>query len=152
MSQIIEGKDLMLFISDSVSGTYKSIGAATNCSIEVTMDTKETTTKDSASGHWATSTANKLSWSASSDNLFTTTPDGEGYDELYAAMVAREPIFVKFGQTTKSFAAGTGWTVASSSYQGSAYITALSLSAGSDDSASFSVSLTGIGELKHVTA
>lgn len=128
----------MLFVGDTSTG-LKSIGAATSASIEISMDTKETTTKDSASGHWATMTANKLSWSASSDNLFSTTPDGNGYDDLYDMMVARKPVYIKFAQTTNTFVAGSGWTPTTSYYSGQAFITSLSMTASAEDNAQFSV-------------
>lgn len=149
MSNIIEGRDLMFFISDTSTGTYKSIAAATNASIEISMDTKEVTTKDSANGAWTTVTPNKLSWSGSSDNLFETSADGASYDTLLDYMTQRKKVYVKFG-TGENFTASTGWTLNQGMYSGEVIITSLSLTAGVDDNAQFSVSFTGTGALTKI--
>ena len=61
---IIKGGDLMLFIG----GT--SIGFATNHTLSINADTKETSTKDSG-GKWQSSEAGILSWTASTENLMS---------------------------------------------------------------------------------
>ena len=153
MSKIIEGRDLMFFVCDSQTGTYKSIAAATNCSIEISLDTKEVTTKDSASGAWQSVTPNKLSWSGSSDNLFemSTAADGASFDVLFDYMTGKKTVFVKFGTGT-GFAEETGWTLSKGMYEGTAVITSLNLTAGADDNATYTVSFTGSGALKKVSA
>lgn len=153
MSKIIEGRDLMFFVCDTQTGTYQSIAAATNCSIEISLDTKEVTTKDSASGAWQAVTPNKLSWSGSSDNLFemSTTADGTSFDVLFEYMTGKKTVFVKFGTGT-GFADATGWTLSKGMYEGTAVITSLNLTAGADDNATYTVSFTGTGALKKVSA
>lgn len=151
MSKIIEGRDLMFFVADTKTGTYKSIAAATNCSIEISLDTKEITTKDSASGAWQTVTPNKLSWSGSSDNLFEldATADGSSFDTLFDYMTQKKMIYVKFG-TGKTFTDASGWTLNKGMYEGTAIITSLNLTAGADDNASYSVSFSGSGALSKI--
>lgn len=151
MSEIIEGRDLMFFVAGTSTGTYKSIAAATNASIEISMDTKDVITKDSANGAWTTVTPNKLSWSGSSDNLFELEADGAAYDTLFEYMTNKTKVYVKFG-TAKNFTASNGWTLNQGLYSGEVYITSLSLSAGADDNAQFSVSFTGTGALTKITA
>ncbi len=59
---ITKGGDLMLFVGG------KSIAYATNHTLSISADTKETSTKDSG-GLWQTSEVGMLSWSCSSENL-----------------------------------------------------------------------------------
>jgi len=151
MSEIIEGRDLMFFVADTSTGTYKSIAAATNTSIEISMDTKSVITKDSVNGSWITVTPNKLSWSGSSDNLFELEADGAAYDTLFAYMTNKTKVYVKFGTVKNFTASSNGWTLNQGLYSGEVYITTLSLSAGADDNAQFSVSFTGTGALTKIT-
>lgn len=109
---ITKGGDLMLFVGG------KSIAYATNHTLSISADTKETSTKDSG-GLWQTSEVGMLSWSCSSENLIGDPMAGIGYEELFDMMVARKPItgvFALEGSSTdyaegKLGAAPTsGWT------------------------------------------
>lgn len=61
---VIKGGDMMLFVGG------KSIGYATNHTLSINADTKETSTKDSG-GKWQTSEVGVLSWTATSENLMS---------------------------------------------------------------------------------
>lgn len=154
---ITKGGDLMLFIE--VGKDMKSIAFATNHTLTISAETKETSTKDSG-GLWQTSEVNMLSWSCSSENLIGNPMAGVGYDELFQIMVARKPItgiFALEGSSTdyqegKLGAAPTaGWTAkADDGYTGKMVITNLEKNAQNGENATFKVDFTGIGELTPV--
>ena len=151
---IIQGGDMMLFVKKGTD--YKSIAFATNHSITINLETKETSTKDSG-GKWQTSEAGIMSWTANSENLMGNESQGYSYDELFALMIAREPVEVRFaleGDSTDYNANKLdtvptgGWKpVATKYYEGKALITALTKNAPNGDKASFTCDLTGIGAL-----
>ena len=151
---IIQGGDMMLFIKKG--SDYKSIAFATNHSITINLETKETSTKDNG-GKWQTSEAGIMSWTANSENLMGNESQGFSYDELFALMIAREPIDVRFALEGDSTDYGAnkldtvptgGWKPAATKYyEGKALITALTKNAPNGDKASFTCDLTGIGAL-----
>ena len=151
---VTKGGDLMLFVGG------KSIAFATNHTLSISADTKETSTKDSG-GLWQTSEVGMLSWSCSSENLMGNPMAGIGYDELFDMMVARKPItgvFALEGNST-DFAEGKlgaapadGWTAkANDGYTGQMVITNLEKNAPNGENATLKVDFTGIGELKKVS-
>ena len=154
---VIKGGDLMLFVT--VDGAKKSIGFATNHTLNISAETKETSSKDSG-GKWQSSEVGILSWSCSSENLYSNDQEGIGYEELFEMMIAREPItgvFAIEGSSTDldKNKLGTvptdGWKAkADSGLTGKMYITNLDLNAPNGDNATFKVDFTGIGELKKV--
>ena len=150
---IIQGGDMMLFIKKG--SDYKSIAFATNHTITINLETKETSTKDNG-GKWQTSEAGIMSWTANSENLMGNESQGYSYDELFAFMIAREPIDVRFALEGDSTDYGAnkldtvptgGWKPATKYYEGKALITALTKNAPNGDKASFTCDLTGIGAL-----
>lgn len=151
---VTKGGDLMLFVGG------KSIAFATNHTLSISADTKETSTKDSG-GLWQTSEVGMLSWSCSSENLIGNPMAGIGYDELFDMMIARKPItgvFALEGDST-DFAEGklgaaptNGWTAkANDGYTGQMVITSLEKNAPNGENATLKVDFTGIGELKKVS-
>lgn len=156
---VIKGGDLMLFIESGNGSSLvkKSIAFATNHTLNISADTKETSSKDSG-GVWQTSEIGILSWTVSSENLYADAGAGYGYDELFSMMVARKPIKVVFGIEGDSTdlnegklgqAPTGGWKPkAGSGYEGSVIITGLSQNAPNGDNATFTVDFTGVGELK----
>lgn len=151
---VIKGGDMMLF----VDGT--SIGYATNHTLSISADTKETTSKDSG-GKWQTSEVGTLSWTCSSENLCSDDEAGIGYKELIDMMVARKPITGVFALEGSSPDLGEGkldavpedgWTAKSKNgYTGKMLITNVDLNAPNGDNATFKVDFTGVGALTPVT-
>ena len=97
-----------------------------------------------------------MSWTANSENLMGNESQGFSYDELFALMIAREPIDVRFALEGDSTDYGAnkldtvpagGWKPATKYYEGKALITALTKNAPNGDKASFTCDLTGIGAL-----
>lgn len=142
MANIIKGDDLMLFDAQG-----KSIAFATSHSLSISADSADVSSKDS--GKWKANEVNKLGWEITSENLFTS----DSYDTLFSSMVSRTAIDVFFG-LKKETTDGTesGWSKGSGTYTGKAYITSLTANANSGDNATYSVTLTGTGEIKKATA
>ena len=145
----IKGQELMLFLAG------KSIAFATSHTLEISAETSDTSNKDEGGGDWASSEVSKLSWSASSENLFTTAGNGASYDTLFDYMVKKTPIDAVFGlkAQTATDVPSEGWTAATTGvYTGKVVITSLSLNAPNGEYATYSAQFTGVGELKKKTA
>lgn len=157
--QIIKGDDLMLF--DSVG---KSIAFATSHVLTITADTVDTSTKDH--GIWKGSEVNGISWSITSDNLYTEN----AYDALVDAMLSRQPVKVWFGKKAQNDpektvvnddyafwsgseakdAEATGKPATDTVQKGRtglAYITSITANANTGENATFSVEFTGTGKI-----
>ena len=146
--EVTNGSDLMLFVKGS-GDTYTSIAYATSCSVELSAETSETTSKDHTGG-WSTSVVRRLSWTASSENLYA---DGlaNGYDLMYDAIINKTPIEIYFCVKTGDAMTGDSWTQGTGGYKGKVLITSLSATAPDGENATFSVSMTGYGSLDKVT-
>ena len=120
------GKDLMLFIDG------KAIALATSCKLGLSAETIDTQSKDS--GIWTEKDIKKLSWNASSENVFS----------------AHKPVVLKFGVVGNpdvNEMPAAGWTLAEGAYTGSAVITSLEANAPDGDKATLSISFEGTGPL-----
>ena len=145
----IKGGDMMLFVNN------KSIAYATSHTLEITAETADVSNKDEGAGDWTTSEVNTLSWTASSENLYSVDGSGSNYDDLFDLMIAKTPIdavFAKKKETTNDVPTA-GWTFnTTGGYQGKVIITSLSLNAPNGENATFSVQFQGYGQLKKKTA
>lgn len=153
--KVLKGENLMLFLGG------KSIAFATSHTLELSLDTREISTKDNG-GKWSEVEAGIISWTMQSENLVGNPGEGKGYDDLVDAMIAREPVDVIFaleGDST-NYDAGKldavptgGWSAkASNGRKGKALITSVSLNAPNGEYATMSISLTGVGALEKVGA
>lgn len=150
---IIKGSDMMLFVGG------KSIAYATNHTLNISADTKETSSKDSG-GKWQTSEVGVLSWTCSTENLCGDEGAGLGYEELVDMMMARKPITGVFsleGNSTDYYdnkldaVPTAGWTAkAGKGYTGQMIITNIDFNAPNGDNATFKVDFTGVGALTKV--
>ena len=132
------GKDMMLFAESKALG--------------LSAETIDTQSKDS--GIWTEKDIKKLSWNASSDNLFSADADANSYDKLFALFIAHKPITLNFGivaNANENEMPVAGWTLAPGSYTGKAVITSLEANAPDGDKATFSISFEGTGPLKKET-
>ena len=86
----IKGGDMMLFL------TGKSIAYATSHTLEITAETADTSNKDEGGGDWASQEVSILSWTASSENLYSEEGQGDNFDDLFDLMVAKTPIDAVF--------------------------------------------------------
>lgn len=141
---ILSGTDVMVFVDD------KSIAYATSHSLTVGSNSSEVSTKDDAQGIWQAAVVQKLNWSATTENLYSIDGAGNGFDDLFEAMVSRKPVKLKFGlestYANKGSVPPAGWTpIASPMFSGDAYVTDLAMNAPNADNASFTATFTGTG-------
>ena len=123
-----------------------------SCKLGLSAETIDTQSKDS--GIWTEKDIKKLSWNASSDNLFSADADANSYDKLFALFIAHKPITLNFGivaNANENEMPVAGWTLAPGSYTGKAVITSLEANAPDGDKATFSISFEGTGPLKKET-
>lgn len=148
MNKTTKGGDMMVFVGG------KSIACATSHTRTVTMETKETSSKDSG-GKWGTSEAGILGWSARSENISSTGEAGLTYDDLLEKMINREPVTLVMGPKNETADAvpETGWTPKTGQgWTGTAYITNVEENQPNGDNATFTVDFTGTGPLEKVPA
>ena len=142
MATIIKGDELMLFKND------KSLAFATAHTLTISGSTIDISSKDH--GYWGASEIGNITWEITSENLYTDAD----YDALFSAMINKEKVTVKFGHASDYDANGLGslsyWSPASTGlYTGEAFITSLTANANTGENATFSVTLSGAGALKH---
>ncbi len=147
---IVKGSDLMLF-EQGTSSTYTAFAYATSHTLELTGDVMETSSKDS--GKWKANQITKLSWTISSENLYSETD----YDSLVSKMIEREEIPVLFAIAGNADSDNgkpeSGWTPkANSGYKGNVIISSISANAADGENATYSCTFTGTGPLTKVTA
>jgi len=143
-TQIIKGDDLMVFANE------KSIAFATSHTLTLSAATQEISCKDS--GMWNDTLVNKLSWEATSDNLYSIAD----YQKLAYMMTHREKVYLVFGTASNPDPNGIDSPTAywqpstggnTGSMTGYAFITNLTANAASGDNATFSVTFQGVGAL-----
>lgn len=101
--EIIEGRDLMMFVNTASGGstaTYTPQAAATSHTITYSGETKERVTKDTKNGAYGEKKVTKLSVSIKCEAL-VSFGDAAGYDKLLAVMKSREPVKLKYGFATE---------------------------------------------------
>lgn len=145
-AKAVLGKDLMLFVE------AKALALATSCKLGLSAETIDTQSKDS--GIWTEKDIKKLSWNASSENVFSADADANSYDKLFALFIAHKPVTLKFGIVGNpdiNEMPEAGWTLAAGAYTGKAVITSLEANAPDGDKATFSISFEGTGALAKET-
>lgn len=143
----IKGGDMMLFLNN------KSIAYATNHTLEINAETADTSNKDEGGGDWASNEVRLLSWSATSENLYSLDGQGDNFADLFDIMVAKQPVdavFAKKSQTVTDVPTG-GWTAGTPKYKGQVIISNLSLNAPNGEYATYTVQFTGVGALQKLT-
>ena len=132
---IMNATDVLIqFSTDGV--TYDEVGRMTNASLSISMETRDTSTKDSAG--WRELLEGQKSWSLSGDGLVVYSLTGaEGFADLFGYLGNRTNLYVKFGST------GSGEKY----YSGRGFVTSLDQEAGVEDNVTFSFSFEGTGAL-----
>tara|TARA_R110000824_G_scaffold298466_1_gene486682 strand:- start:558 stop:974 length:417 start_codon:yes stop_codon:yes gene_type:complete len=130
---ILNATDVVLKVT--VGGALVPVAHSTSASISMNMDLRDSTTKSSEG--WQENLGGLRSYELSGDSFVDITAVAGSADilELWTAYEARTAIAVEFG--------ATGIV-----YTGDAFITSLSIDAGVEENATFSVSLTGTGRLR----
>ncbi len=132
---ILNGTDIKVYDS----GTGILVAFAQNGSLNINHSLREITNKESAG--WKESLEGLRDWSVDLDGAYAWT-DASGSaltngadDLLNTYLLTRTPLTIKFGNVTGA----TGDIV----YSGSVYLTSFSVSAGTEDTATYSLSLEG---------
>ena len=125
------------------------IAFGTSCSVEASQDTIDTSNKMSC--RWQNSLAGRANYTVSSDSLYTNATGALSYDALLTAMVAGNPIaWCQAAVKSGTDCAGDG-TFAIDPEQviagGKGLITSLSLTAGNNEAAQCSITITGSGAI-----
>jgi len=136
-TSIMNSTDVVIQISEDSGTSYDIIGRATSASLSVSMETRETTTKDSAG--WQENLEGLKSWSLSGDGLVTysITGDYDTPDDLFTLLNSRTLVKVKFGSATSG----------EIDYTGDAYLVSYEQEAGVEENVTYSFSFTGTGAL-----
>ena len=148
----VKGGDMMLFVGSG--NNTKSIAYATNHTLEINAETQDVSNKDEGGGDWATNEVNLLSWTASSDNLYSTDGSGQNFGDLFDLMIAKTPITAIFSKKTgtSTTVPAAGWSPSVPKYTGQVVITSLSLNAPNGEYATYTATFTGIGALTKATS
>ena len=93
----LNGKDLMLWISDKV------VALSTSCKINLVANTVDSATKDD--GFWDAAEIGNMSWSATNESVDSADENRDNdlvYDELFDLFVAGEPLKITVGLPTNA--------------------------------------------------
>jgi predicted secreted protein len=137
---IFNGTNLVVLVGTEV------VAHSTSCSLTVSADLPDSTTK--SSGGWAEQIAGLRSWSLTTDGLATVEPTGTSYvvGDIFSALNGRTTVTVKF--TTVN---GNTPIVGDLIWSGSAFVESLDISADMESPVTYSVSFTGQGQLTQAT-
>ena len=146
----IMGEQIQLFLSG------KTLACATSCSVNISSDDIDVSCKDSAG--FNSTIPGRITWTASSDNLFVLTD----FNKLVDAMLNKTVLTLAFS-TVKNFSAKTapdadghvvptgGWTSNDDMYYGQVTVSSIDLSADNGSVATYSVNFNGHGALAKKT-
>ena len=157
----LNGSDLMAFAEKD--GKLQSIAYATNHQLQVTMNTKDTSTKDNGNGMWQNFEAGLMSWTLQTDNLMSDSAEnGLSMNDLFDMMLTRTPIVVAFSLQTNNIdyekkldeefvAPKGGWTPDENNmYKGKALVTNFQMNAQNGEKATATATFTGCGNLQKI--
>ncbi len=140
---ILNGTELKVYSS----GTTNLVAYAQNCSININHSTREITNKESAG--WKEVLEGLRDFSIDVDGAYAWTNAGgsaltNGADDIVDTnLLTRTPIDFIFGDTQAT---------SDVSYSGSGWITSVSMSGGTEDTATFSLSIEGTGALAQLVS
>lgn len=144
-NDLVNGDSLLLYLTSGKT----VVAYATSCSVQVDQETIDTSSKFSC--RWNANMGGRASYTISADALYCNNASGLSFDGLLDMMVEGKNVDWYIGQEE----AWTGTcennphTLDTSKpyYSGKALVTSVSLSAGNNEIASCSISLTGSGEI-----
>jgi len=142
---VIKGQNLRLLIGG------KCVAFATSCTVHASLNLEESSTKDSTN-NYTEQTPTGISWDMSCDALYSVDTDATGVNGINAldTVLAQQRVQVQFEQTQgeKNRVAVSGGAV----YSGYAWINDISINAANRQNTSYTIQLTGDGELAKTTA
>ena len=158
MATYVNGTNMVLSVDDTATAgtsgavTYTAIAAAQNCTLSVDVDAPEITVK--ADNDQKAFTGLSTSWTVEADGLYNEDSTVE-FRSLWNAAYGNDsvagvsPIIDGYPRRVKiKFLGQTGGNY----YEGYGYITSISASGGTEDAASFSVSIQGTGDLSYTAS
>lgn len=130
------------------------IGYGTGCSINITQETRGTTTQ--ATGIWNTRTLGSKDWEVTCDGLVAMGKVGQQsaglmWNQIYQVMLEESNPLGYYEPTFTLRFKGASGTSGDQYFEGPAILTALSLDAPMETTTTMSVSFIGIGPLVLVT-
>jgi predicted secreted protein len=133
---IFNGTNLVVLVGSEV------IAHSTSCSLSVSADLPDATTKQS--GGWAEEIGGLRSWSLTTDGLATVEPTGTNYvvGDIFSALNSRTAVTVKFTTAT-----GSTVIVGDLAWSGLAFVESLDITADMESPVTYSASFTGTGVL-----
>ena len=142
---VIKGQNLRLLIGG------KCVAFATSCTVHVSLNLEESSTKDSTN-NFTEQTPTGISWDMSCDALYSVDADATGVNGINAldTVLAQAKVQVQFEQTEgdKNRVAVSGGAV----YSGYAWVNDISINAANRQNTSYTIQLTGDGQLAKTTA
>lgn len=142
---VIKGQNLRLLIGG------KCVAFATSCTVHVSLNLEESSTKDSTN-NFTEQTPTGISWDMSCDALYSVDADATGVNAISAldTVLAQQKVQVQFEQTQgeKNRVAVSGGAV----YSGYAWVNDISINAANRQNTSYTIQLTGDGQLAKTTA
>lgn len=157
---LVMGDNIFLFVYTGDTSAITSVESfttantqvlafATSCSLETSQDTIDTSNKMSC--RWQNNLAGRSNYTVSSDALYTNTTGEFSYDALLKAMVKGDAIAWAMAAVADGTDCSGDSTFTIDPAQiisgGKGLITSLSLTAGNNEAAQCSVTITGSGEL-----
>jgi predicted secreted protein len=109
------------------------ISHCTSASLTVNIDLRDKTSKDS--GGWSESLGGLKSWELSGDAFIDLTPTAKGAADMFDKLIAGAAVACIF-------------SVDSETYSGNAFITSINMDGGVEENATYSISLTGDGDIE----
>lgn len=138
-TNIMNSSDVVIRIGTDGS-TFTTIGKMTSASLSVSVETRDTTNKDS--GAWNESLVGMKSWTLSGEGLVVYSNTGKATpDDVYTYLNDRTEIYIEFGSETAD----------EIYYSGQGFITEFTNDSGFEDNATFSFSVQGNGALTQAT-
>lgn len=140
IQRITYGGNLMIFVNSS------PVAFSTSASLSISTEVRESSSKDSA--NWRDKSAGRFEWSCSTEGLYNMSTSGTTHsiNDLYAYFTGGTAVAITFGSKT-----GTtpSWTLDSSIkyFSGQAVITGFEFTGADGETATYSISLEGNGEL-----
>ena len=136
---IKNGSDLILKVSNADGGTENKLMHATSCTLDIAMETIDISTKDSAG--YRELLGGQKSFTLSADGLmdFNSSGTDTEFDELFDQLDGRTAVDFTFTLATT--------TSGDYTYSGDGFITALSITGGTEDAPTYSVTIEGTSAL-----
>ena len=142
---VIKGQNLRVLIGG------KCVAFATSCTVHVSLNLEESSTKDSTN-NFTEQTPTGISWDMSCDALYSVDADATCVNAISAldTVLAQQKVQVQFEQTQgeKNRVAVSGGAV----YSGYAWVNDISINAANRQNTSYTIQLTGDGQLAKTTA